>query len=228
MNSFVYLQNTYGNVYGEKLVPPTTAGKKPLEADLVKVVNKVGSDFMKTCVPCGANDGTYIEDFIIGTRGYLESVATGKTRYAAQVALKWRFGTATEPADAANKGVGKFAFVTDQTEPTLSFLYQSLAAARSVDLFLKGEDFHYVTLTGIEYDDATNTGKITFVDPLGGTLIESRITGIDDNDILLAYDGGARINAAMALAPIPEPEIWGFLVAGGVALEIRLRRRVTR
>lgn len=220
VNSFVYLQNSAPKVYGETLVPPTTAGQKPVEADLIKVANKVGSDHMKSCVPCGANDGTYIEDFIIGKRSYLETVAPGKTQYSAQINIKWRHGTAAEPDDAANKGIGKFAFVTDETKPTLSFLYNSIVSARDVELFF-GD--HYVTLTGIEYDDTTNTGKIAFIDPDGGKKSFANITGVTDGFVVTDYDTESKIFAAVAEAPVPEPGTWLFMAFGATVIAFRLR-----
>lgn len=221
VNSFMFLQNSYPDVYGEKLIPPTTAGQAPTEADLIKVANKVGSDFMKSCTPCGPNDGTYIEDFIVGKRDYLESVAPGKTRYQAQIDITWRFGTDKEPADAANKGAAKPAFVTDATKPTLDFLYRNIDHGEDVELFLGG---HYITLTGIEYDDATNLGKIAFIDPLGGAKSQSKITGITGGFITLDYETSSSVFAAVVESPVPEPGAWVLLLSGVGVILFRVRR----
>lgn len=222
VNSFVYLQNASPAVYGSKLVPPTKAGEPPTEADLIAVANKVGKDFMKSCVPCGANDGTYIEDFIVGKQGYLESVAPGKTRYQAQINITWRFGTDREPDDAANKGAKKPTYVVDGTKPTLDFLYRNIAQGADVELFL---DTHYITLTGIEYDDATNKGKIAFIDPDGGASSEAAITGIEEGFIVLDYLDNGRVYAAVVEAPVPEPGTWLLFTAGGALLVACGRRR---
>lgn len=221
-NSFMYLQNKYPDVYGEKLIPPTTAGAAPTKADLVDVANKLGRDYMKTCVPCGPNDGTYIEDFIIGKRAYLEAVAPGKTSFLAQINIGWRFGTDTQPDDAGNPGVKKPVFVSDSTKPTLDFLYAAIARQADVELFL-GD--HYVTLTGIEYDDATNKGKISFIDPDGGKEVSSKITGIEDGFVMLDYDTSSKVFAAVIEAPVPEPGTWVMLGAGAaIVLVVRIRR----
>src|SRR3954464_1606316 len=159
VNSFAFLQNSYPGVYNGKLVP--SAGAAPTAAELKAVANKLGSNFMQNCT-VNCTQGTPIEDFILGKRDYLESVAPGKTAYHAQVNFGWR----KNPPNGSHPNTAKPGFVDDNTKPTLSFLYSELKRGEDVELFMAtGADGHYLTLTGIKYDDANNTGQMAFIDP---------------------------------------------------------------
>lgn len=226
VNSFVYLQNSYPGIYSTPLVP-TTHGMMPTSDEQKAVANDLGTNFMKNC--CGTSmNGTLIEDFILGKRDYLESKDRGATVYAAQMNFAWR----TDPAGGTHPGTAKPAFVQDNTVPTLAFLSTELKAKEDVEAFLfssgNGKEFnHYITLTGLSYDDTTNKGTMSFVDPLGGTRGTANLTGLIGGFIQTDYSLGgfnAEIVHAVAESPIPEPATWFLLLSGLAGLTLRRRR----
>jgi hypothetical protein len=165
VNSFVYLQNAFPDVFTTPLVPK--AGTTLTQDDMVKVANDLAQR-MGT-----GPSGTSIESFILGKMDYIESQDKGRTTYAAQLALAWN-STAPKPG-----------FVTDNTPPTLSFIAREIKAGEDVEAFLAGPaGRHFITLTGISYDDQNNTGTVSFIDPLGGKDTTADITGLDSANLI--------------------------------------------
>lgn len=224
VNSFVYLQNRYKNLYDGRLIPHVN-GNTPYQ-DMVDVADTLGtSAYMYSCDLCNPDkNGTYIEEFIGGKARYLNAVAPGTTSIVAMDTLAWRPVT----PDGYDNGP-KPAYVTDNTAPTLAFLYDQIKMGEDVELFINfNGGNHYVTLTGISYNDMTNTGYLDFIDPEGGVVMDDiDITGLDpaDNDILLGgYLPGANIVNAVAESPIPEPAALALMVTGLLGIAV-LRRR---
>lgn len=221
VNSLVYLQNERPDLYDTDLVP--YAGASPTQAEMAAVATTLGGeDYMDT----GNNDGTFIEDFIFGKQKYLEEKAPGKTRYAAQVAVEWRDGVNnTDPPQPTNL-VPKPDWVQDETAPTLDFIYRQIRDREDVEIFVFGGGAHYLTVTGIEYDDTTNTGTLSFIDPGDGMAAMSDIVGLETIDgmdfIELDYELTAGENTfighAVSESPIPEPAAIALLVIGLVGL----------
>jgi len=211
VNSFVYLQNMFPNVFSTPLVPK--AGDTLTQEDMVAV-----ADELSRRMGTGPN-GTNIEDFILGKMSYLEEKNKGRTKYSAQLALAWD-SIAVKPD-----------FVKDQTPPTLSFIASEIKAGEDVEAFLAGPDGrHFITLTGISYDDIANTGTLSFVDPLGGKDTTVNITGVDANKLIhVQYKFGQEtgdfvIGNVVTESPVPEPSVAVLLTLGMAAL-VTIRRK---
>jgi hypothetical protein len=197
----VYLQAMFPRTYMTPLVPANQA---------VAVANTLaGNNFMGCC------GGTAIEKFILGKQMYIESQDKGVTQYAAQISNTWSTGAKPD-------------FVTDKTPPTLAFLAQQLQAGEDVEVSLATPRLgHFLTLTGISYDDVTNKGQLSFVDPDGGGRGTAMILGLRNGVIRTDYLLGgvtADIVNAVAESPVPEPSTW-LLLASGLGTLARWRRR---
>jgi hypothetical protein len=222
VNSFVYLQTMFPDTYKTPLVG-TTSGTKPTAAEQVDAANALAPK-----MGCCATKGTLIEDFILGKMEYIESKNKGVTTYTAQDGLAWR----PAPSGGSHPGTAKPDFVQDKTNPTLAFIAAELKAGEDVEIFIsvfqsqpmKSLGDHALTLTGISFDDTTNTGSVSFVDPLGGTKGSANITGLEQGFIKLDYKapgvGGdfAVVFAAVAESPIPEPETLAMMLIGCLGL----------
>jgi hypothetical protein len=168
--------------------------------------------------------GTYIEDFIYGKVKYIEDRFPGQTRYAAQVALDWRsgpvpMGVTDWPTHAATHT--QPAWVQDETAATLDFIYQQIRAREDVEVFLAYDTggAHYLTVTGISFDTATNMGTLNFIDPNGGVAGASPINGLSMNgEIRLGYGGGSTLFHAVSESPIPEPAAIALMLIGLIGL----------
>jgi hypothetical protein len=227
-NSFVYLQNAAPNVYagpngrGKGLV--NYAGASPTQAEQAAVANILGD-----AMHMNSAGGTFIEDFIFGKRKYLEDRFPGKTRYAAQINFEWRAGAPTSSM------IAKPDFVQDDTAPTLEFIYEQIRDGEDVEIFVARGGEHYLTVTGISYDDTTNMGTLDIIDPLGGAADTVDIEGLTTIGakmfIELDYELTAGTNVVVAHAvsesPIPEPAAIALLVIGLIGLcAFRQRRTV--
>lgn len=208
VNSFVYLQNMFPAVFSNPLVPKS--GDTLTQEDMVAV-----ADELSRRMGTGPN-GTNIEDFILGKMSYLEEKNKGRTKYSAQLALAWD-SIALKPD-----------FVKDQTPPTLTFIASEIKAGEDVEAFLAGADGrHFITLTGISYDDTTNTGTLSFIDPLGGKDSTVNITGVDaDKLIHVQYKtGNFVIGNVVTESPVPEPPVV-VLLSLGIAALMLVRRKL--
>jgi hypothetical protein len=203
VNSLVYLQNVAPHIYGDNTLVPHSEEPIPTTdmADVATIL--AGPDYMDT----GNNNGTFIEDFIYGKHKYIEERAPGKTRYAAQVSLEWRDGVHNTAPPQPTHQVPKPSWVQDQTAATLEFIYNQIRDGEDVEVFVAfGGGAHYLTVTGIEYDDTTNQGMLDFIDPSGGMPGDASINGLNMNGVIqLSYNGGSSLFHAVSESPIPEP-----------------------
>lgn len=167
VNSFIYLQNTYPQIYDTTLVP---AGK---EKDVAATLADLMSCGALNC-PGGSLTGTTATGLTGGKALYLAGVTTGVNLLSRTNIVSQSFVPKTN-----NTFVGEI--------PTLSFLLRQLPPPRpapqvgeDVEMLVgfytqNGANFtrtggHWVTATGASYND--NNGNITpatisFVDPLG-------------------------------------------------------------
>jgi hypothetical protein len=130
--------------------------------------------------------------------------------------------------------------VQDRTIPTLAFLAEEIRRGEDVEVFMFNDNGgcggandptcnHYITLTGITYDDANNMGSFSFVDPLGGVRGTRNITGLDGGFIETSYPLGTSANTlivhAVSESPIPEPSTLLLIGTGLVGLAFWRRRQ---
>ena len=229
VNSLVYLQQEAPSLYGDgtALVPYDDDGMPPTQADMAAVATILaGAGYMDTA----NNGGTFIEDFIFGKTKYIEEKAPGKTIYAAQVALQWRDGINNTGGSQPTHQVPKPNWVQDQTAATLDFIYKQIKAREDVEIFLEYDtgSSHYLTVTGIMYDDANNTGKLNFIDPLGGMAGTTNITGVVGGVIKIAYGGGASVYHAVSESPVPEPAAIALMLIALIGLCLARRQAMHR
>ncbi len=216
-NSLVYLQRKFPNIYDSLLIPDRNFNGMIDHAEMIRVANDIGQNYMKTCVPRCVESTTLIEDFILGKRDYIEAKARGKTAYAAEIwparqnaaNAPWR----VNPPEGTHPGTQKPSFVQDSTKPTLSFIANQIAHGEDVEIFVSNDNIgHYMTVTGISYDTVTDMGTISLIDPLGAenmTRITRNILGLNANGFIRTsyqLEGANTIiyNVASESA-VPEP-----------------------
>jgi hypothetical protein len=134
--------------------------------------------------------------------------------------------------------------VQDNTKPILAFIAAELKKGEDIEIGV-GNDFagHFLTVTGISFDDTTNMGTISFIDPIsrgegghrrpgepaaGGARLTRDILGLRGGFIDTNYQINGRnvvIFAAVSESAVPEPSTITILLAGiGVLICISRRR----
>lgn len=243
VNSFVYLQNKYPEIYDNLLVPQQGVdldgdGDVDQTDDMIAVVQKLGGQGYMNTQPA---IGTYTDDFFYGKHRYLEEVAPGRTRYEAMSVTSWvnppnRVPAVPDPEEPD--------WVASNTAPTWEFLYNELADCEDVEIGVRYDSGggHCLTLTSFHWDDANDNGIIEqaenawidYMDPWGGVFGTSNIWsgsalvgGTVYNVIESDYGSGSWIAFAASESPVPEPVTAFFFGTGlaGVAGIVRRRRR---
>jgi len=222
VNSFVFLQNMYPNIYDHKLV-----GVNGIDSVGYHFLQLAGdtlatSAYMGTC----CTSGTPIEKFIIGKEQYIQDVAPITTTFKAVIDIPWR----PEIAGTMQNPIAKPSWVTDSTEPSVSFLIGEINAGEDVELFLhytsgKTGD-HYVTLFRID-SPVNGIGDLNFIDPITGEppdtepVYEIKRSGFTSFLEVTYGDPNNPDNIITAIvadsvseSPIPEPPTWLLLATG--------------
>ena len=227
VNSFVWLQNNYPDIYDNSLILSATQdhnGDLVIDEydDWIETANALSDAEYMQCTLC--NGGTAISDFISGKRQWIEDHVPGVTVYADQ-----------------NIHDG-----TNPMWPTWQFIYDNLVGEEDVELlvgFYDADDNrvggHYLTLTSFHWEDADDDGLIDFDETAWIDFIDPQTGQWDQADIFQALLNGTigsdygtggdvtltRIESAVKESPIPEPST-ALLLGGGLALlGARARRR---
>ena len=232
VNSFVFLQNMYPNIYDNKLTGSTYQSWIQTALDLA------GNNYMRTI----QNSGTWSRDFVWGKINYFNDKAPGTTSIHGQVFVE-------DPAGDWNQERPKPDFI-ESVFPTWQFLFNELSRGQDIELnirYLTGGG-HFLTLSSFNWTDTNMDGIIQqtenaildFIDPLDpGNGSAKRTYGqifndpLNNNRLQLTYNQfnpstgqyvgtEAFISAAVAESPIPEPStvigilFWGTLGAGSI------------
>src|SRR5690349_9385875 len=99
-----------------------------------------------------------------------------------------------------------------QPAPTAQFLAGELDHGEDVEVLLSSADgsfSHYVTLTDFTFDVEAKTGRLSFIDPMGGSWETRNITSSAPNGALVINYStdcpNCQITDAVSESPIPEP-----------------------
>jgi hypothetical protein len=222
-NSFTFLQNAYGYIYGNNLIDTSPANT----ANMLS-----GANYMM-CQAC--NGGTRIDNFVSGKMNWIENHLPGKTVYEVQTVF---------PA---------LKIPGDQGPPTFAFLLAQLQAGEDTELFVSYHDAngyqipgmpgkfyggHYVTMTGLVWNDANSNGMLdagdtltlNFIDPATGAAGSATGSldafGFDTNYGAGGAVTGASISGIVSESPVPEPATYLIMTAGLIGLAL-VRRRST-
>lgn len=224
VNSFVYLENVYGSIYGTLLTALNLNAERSVAQTLAR-------EYMHTRLDTDPPDGqvqpggTYIGDFIAGKMAYIEAMAPNRTTYEAQVSSR------VVNAPVTSEG-------TEVVDPTGLFLAKQLKDGEDVELLVNKFDGsgkqtfgHYNTVIALHWINQAGDGvmhqsdgaTMDFIDPVGG-VTKSRHVYEDATGLhLVGQDQSIfDITAIVAESPIkkglgvPEPA-GGALTALAIA-----------
>jgi len=217
VNSFVFLQNTYPNIYGSSL-----AGD-----NYETWVDTANTLLDPRYMDCNCNNGgTTIDNFISGKQDYLNDVAPGTTTVHFQ-----NFFDTTNPT----KPTWQFLFdelMKGQDIEILVGFYDDTGRNGG----------HYVTVSGFYFSDTSGDGEIQaddetatlfFVDPDDGNAHQSTLAMRAGFLDLVNYSDkyNTYIEAAVAESPIPMPEpltlsLFALGLAGTIAARSRNKKTI--
>jgi hypothetical protein len=226
MNSFIYLQNAFPQVYDNDLyVASTTQGYYSGGTFVSTPGTYYDTDagLLAQMMLTGACSGTTYSNFIAGKVNYINTYAPGTTYFQGMSLF------------ANPDGVN---WITSGQAPTAQFLAAMLGQGEDTELliFPAAGIGHVLTLASIDFNTVTNSGTIDGIDPAGGVYFDYDITvtggaitftgGVaGDNDDPNNYTG-YTLGAAVSESPtIPEPATLSLLLLGGAGI---LARRIRR
>lgn len=201
VNSFVFLQNKYPDIYGMKLTGDTYDS-------WMGTANELLDQHYMDC-DCGpGGSGTNIADFISGKEKYLNEFAPGTTEVHAQ----------------------NFHDPANPIKPTWQFLFDQLEKGQDIEVLVGFYDEsgrhggHYLTINGFSFGDTNGDGLIdddesaglSYIDPSDGAAHSGFLGMKDDFLDLINYTQGfdTYIEATVAESPIPEPPALFIFIAG--------------
>ena len=217
INSFVYLENKYSDVYDRHLVPDTEIppdGVRDYDELVNAALTLAAANYMNTTPP----GGTWDDMFIYGKYQYIEERAPHVTTYAAQMLGMWAWPGPPENPRPPNQipPIPKPIWVADNMYPTWQFIFQELAHCEDVEILINWDGGgHFLTLTGFDFTDTDGDGVMDpgeeavmkYIDPSGGVPGEAGIWNVavgSDYEIMTDYETGAIITMAVTES-IPEP-----------------------
>jgi hypothetical protein len=237
VNSFVYLQNAYPNVYDSLLVPGQgqdldNDGDVDSYDDMIAAAQALGAPgYMNTKCP----GGTWDDMFIYGKYQYIVDNAPGSTVFAAELSSTWGWAGQRPPDEIPP--IDKPDWVAQNTTPTWQFIFNNLVACEDVEILINEGDWgHFLTVTSFCWTDADDDGIIDpeesaaldYVDPCNGGQGLSPIWQESlGGPILISYGTFSRAQITMAVkeSPIPEPLTVLGVMLGVSSLAAYIRRR---
>jgi hypothetical protein len=212
INSFIFLQNEYPDVYDGKLVPNYD--------EMTMTAMEDAQDFAFDGWQVGENpvregyyerDGGAESDFLQTKKDWINDRAPGSTIFNS-----WWAGSPD-----------------NDRKPTITDLANEIRDGEDVEFFVRGDDFYHVmTLTEVSCDMAMNC-SIRYQDPNDPTVNQpsTPVTIMDGMVMFTGVPGSGypeltvTIEAAFAESPIPEPATIVLLATAVVGLVARRRRR---
>ena len=201
-NSLVYLQNAYPSLYGRSLIALAghsmqgTGSYTPYDDWIYTAGGVLATKYMNT-----TNAGTYDGDFTMGLYAYTNTVASGKVRYSAQDCWVPSWGGSSKPP----------SWVSGVT-PTWNYLYNGLknsADVLTMLTYVSSDGGHYVSAEGMTWNDATESGTLTFMDPGGGKSTTTSIR-LSSGKLYTDYGGSneswiSALDVLVPVWPVPSP-----------------------
>jgi hypothetical protein len=207
VNSFVFLQNKYPDIYDTSLVPHIPGNTA--YQDMVAAAAALQSPTYMNCTAC--NGGTLITDFISGKRKWIEDHVPNKTVYMDVPQANWPF---------------LYNELVDMEDVELLVGFYNAQGQRVGGHYVTLSSFHWVDQNMDGIINPTETATIDFVDPDTGTvkvqrLFQQSVAG--QYNLTTDYGvGGAvtttGINWAVSESPIPEPAAIALLLTAMVAM----------
>ena len=204
VNSFVFLQDAYPSVYTTSLVPASSG--VITNADMVAVAQILASaTYMNTTVP----NGTYWTNFLPAIEKYTEAKDPGVTVYNSSLLT----GSST----------------------AWQFIYQQLLLGSDLEILIQKTSStsganHFLKVDGLSWNDQTNRGTLSGVDPWTGSAYSSTIFyDSTSNRLDLSYAGLSWIYGGASERPsVAEPSAMLLLGFGLVGLVGFSRRKKFR
>jgi len=213
VNSFMYLQRKYPGHFNSSLVGDADGNGTPDTYEDMKEAAETlaGPDYMNT-----KTNGTWGDMFISGKSKYMESVLLGKTVYGAELIHEWAL-EGKRPVDERPQ-IDKPDWVTDNTVPTWTFLWDRLSSCAAVEILINWdwneedeqyEGGHYLTIKSFFWNDVNRdniiqreeNATIDYIDPRTGEVKLSDIWFDPSFDTGGFHDGGLGIEYSY-----PDPE----------------------
>ena len=172
----------------------------------------------------------YYRDYIWGINIY---VGDKNTDYAGQMIDPGTYGTSANPGGWGWNGRGQPGWISENASyPRWNFIYNALKLNKAVEIGWRGQDaeaniyHHYLTITGIYFNDLNNNGIIEFrenatlsyLDPQDGKAYTAHIWQDTSGNLLLDYHNdtydwfSGNVQLEMALSEGPRPSITPVLL----------------
>lgn len=210
INSFIFLENQYPSVYGNKLTP-NVVGAKPNQTD-----PKDATNFATMTGAVTANTAGY-NKFVSAKMAWLNKFAPGTTSIISQYV-----------GSASNNGV-----------PTFDFLSGEIQRKEDVEMFVVGAGVaHAIDLVSVSCGPPYNVCGMRYQDPNNPTTLQpfTQFTAGAGGALeffgLPGFAGSPfTIQAAFSESPVPELSTWAMMFVGFAGLSLvgyRSSRKRTR